>query len=40
MEYKYAARMREKGAKKALKESGKGINLKIIHSLEGFEKRI
>lgn len=36
-DYKYAARMREKGARRAIAESGKVVELSVINSLEGFE---
>ncbi len=36
-DYKYAARMREKGVRKAIEEVGKSVKLTVISSLEGFE---
>lgn len=36
-DYKYAARMREKGVRRAIEESSHSINLSVINSLEGFE---
>ncbi|MGC8821115.1 MAG: LacI family DNA-binding transcriptional regulator [Fervidobacterium sp.] len=37
MEYKFAAKMREKGAKKALKEHNKDAKIRVIRSYEGFD---
>lgn len=37
MNYKYSARMREAGARKAIERFGKNIEFRVVNSLEGFQ---